>query len=479
MPEHESAAVARESDLTPARARQAMGGAGPRAATLVGLMGNRAVARMLAQSPQPQSSRRGLDARSELLARTAGSAGALSRKPESHGKCACGGTLLAGGECSKCLARRLAREGLPVAQIQRAIAARQAHTGSESSATAASSLVRETGPEREDAKPAIARVEQRTSEPGPECASTSSTSVCAMMPRLLARLESDSALEGKVAPAVAPYALGMDGRWLQRQLDAGAPLDDGIRREMEQTFNADFSGVRIHVGSGARKVARHLNAEAVTVGSHVIFGEHGYSPNTREGRRLLRHELAHVVQQGEKAEIPSGLIRIADPAERSEREARSFAEGFGSAGPTLSRLAEPQLNRTSLCEIAADSIAWGVNSALVASFGAACAVGSVVTIGGLAIPCTAALVAAAGMGAVSSVMWAAILKDAMCGIPITKHTPQASATATQSLDGASWEQASATAPAATPSLDGAAWEQAPATTPAAAQSSGGAGWALA
>ena len=147
-----------------------------------------------------------------------------------------------------------------------------------------------------------------------------------------------------------------------------------------------------------------------------------------------------MVQQGGNREIPSGLIRIADPAERSEQEARAFAEDVGSVGRTLSRVSEPQLNRTSLCEIAADAIAWGVNSALVAAIATGCAAGTVVTVGGLAIPCTALVVGAAGVGAVNSVMWAAILKDAMCGIPVTAHTPpQASAepAGVPSVDGTS------------------------------------------
>jgi hypothetical protein len=39
-------------------------------------------------------------------------------------KCACGGTVLPGGECSKCMASRLARQGMPEEEIQRVVLAR-------------------------------------------------------------------------------------------------------------------------------------------------------------------------------------------------------------------------------------------------------------------------------------------------------------------------------------------------------------------
>jgi Domain of unknown function (DUF4157) len=59
----------------------------------------------------------------------------------------------------------------------------------------------------------------------------------------------------------------------------------------------DFSRVRVHTGARASASARAVNASAYTVGSDIVFGEGRYAPQTLEGRRLLLHELAHVVQQ--------------------------------------------------------------------------------------------------------------------------------------------------------------------------------------
>jgi hypothetical protein len=78
---------------------------------------------------------------------------------------------------------------------------------------------------------------------------------------------------------------------------AGNPLEPALRREMEQRFDWDFSRVRVHIGSAAEQSARDLNARAYTVGANLVFGAGEFEPQTHEGRRLLAHELTHVVQQ--------------------------------------------------------------------------------------------------------------------------------------------------------------------------------------
>ena len=77
----------------------------------------------------------------------------------------------------------------------------------------------------------------------------------------------------------------------------GKPLDAGTRSFMEPRFGQDFSGVRVHVGGQAVESARAVNARAYTVGRDVVFGEGQYAPGSSEGRRLMAHELTHVVQQ--------------------------------------------------------------------------------------------------------------------------------------------------------------------------------------
>lgn len=68
---------------------------------------------------------------------------------------------------------------------------------------------------------------------------------------------------------------------------------------MESRFGNDFADVRVHTGDQAIASARAVGASAYTLGRDVVFGSGRYTPHTRSGRRLIAHELAHVVQQGQ------------------------------------------------------------------------------------------------------------------------------------------------------------------------------------
>lgn len=60
----------------------------------------------------------------------------------------------------------------------------------------------------------------------------------------------------------------------------------------------NFSQVRVHNDARAAASARAVNARAYTVGNAIVFGDGEYVPQTSGGRRLLAHELTHVIQQG-------------------------------------------------------------------------------------------------------------------------------------------------------------------------------------
>lgn len=103
-----------------------------------------------------------------------------------------------------------------------------------------------------------------------------------------------SILPGANAPAAGHSA----AREVPRS-HAGQPLDPSTRAFMEERFDHDFSGVRIHADERAACLAEGLGADAYTVGSHVTFSRGRFAPGDAEGRELLAHELAHVVQQSE------------------------------------------------------------------------------------------------------------------------------------------------------------------------------------
>ena len=69
-----------------------------------------------------------------------------------------------------------------------------------------------------------------------------------------------------------------------------------MRRPLEQAWGHDLSHVRLHTDADAAPVTTAFGADGLTTGSHVYLRP-GLSDSGDHGRRVLRHELAHVVQQ--------------------------------------------------------------------------------------------------------------------------------------------------------------------------------------
>jgi hypothetical protein len=85
------------------------------------------------------------------------------------------------------------------------------------------------------------------------------------------------------------------------RLGTGTPLDTASRTYFESRFGYDFGGVRLHTDQAATDTARAIQARAYTLGRDIVFGAGEYEPSTFAGKRLLAHELAHVVQQSSHA----------------------------------------------------------------------------------------------------------------------------------------------------------------------------------
>ena len=77
----------------------------------------------------------------------------------------------------------------------------------------------------------------------------------------------------------------------------GQSLDSASRSFFEPRFGHDFSNVRVHSDSAAADTAKSINARAFTLDNHVVMGSGEYQPNSPSGKRLLGHELTHVMQQ--------------------------------------------------------------------------------------------------------------------------------------------------------------------------------------
>ncbi|TVP48078.1 MAG: DUF4157 domain-containing protein [Gemmatimonadales bacterium] len=140
-------------------------------------------------------------------------------------------------------------------------------------------------------------------------------------------------------------------------LDAGRPLDRSTRAFMEARFGRDFGGVRVHTGPRAASSARALDALAYTLGERIVFARGEYAPHASSGRRLLAHELGHVLQQTgpgptgvpQSTPVPSGLP-VSAPGDLLEREAHRIADevlrGPARVEPPVATRTSPLIQRT-------------------------------------------------------------------------------------------------------------------------------------
>ncbi len=91
----------------------------------------------------------------------------------------------------------------------------------------------------------------------------------------------------------------------------GQPLGKEVRHFFEERFGHDFSSVRIHNTERAADVSRSINARAFTLGNNIAFSSGEYQPQSNKGKRLLGHELTHVIQQNGAAPGGGKLQRVA------------------------------------------------------------------------------------------------------------------------------------------------------------------------
>ena len=110
---------------------------------------------------------------------------------------------------------------------------------------------------------------------------------------------------------------------------SGRPLPADVRSFFEPRFGHDFGAVRVHTGSAADEAAQAVHARAFTVGSDVAFATGEWSPETAAGKRLLAHELTHVVQQ-------TPLVARRKPLLQRETDASAEAEPQGGTEPAVS-----------------------------------------------------------------------------------------------------------------------------------------------
>ncbi|HEV7240694.1 MAG TPA: DUF4157 domain-containing protein [Thermoanaerobaculia bacterium] len=129
---------------------------------------------------------------------------------------------------------------------------------------------------------------------------------------------------------------------------AGHPLDAETRASMESRFGRSLADVRVHTDTHAAESAKEINAAAYTSGTHIVFGAGRFAPHTTSGRRLLAHELAHVMQQRSGTALPSGVGPADDAHERAADRIADLVVAQGPAfapPPAIAPVAERLVRR--------------------------------------------------------------------------------------------------------------------------------------
>jgi len=111
----------------------------------------------------------------------------------------------------------------------------------------------------------------------------------------------------------------------------GQPLPESVRAFFEPRFGYDFGQVRVHTDARASGLAKALNARAFTVGQNIFFGQGAYKPGSLSERKLLAHELTHVVQQAGGQVKP--ILTASQATDKQELAANKIASRMSAGDP--------------------------------------------------------------------------------------------------------------------------------------------------
>lgn len=204
-------------------------------------------------------------------------------------KCACGNHSMAGGECAECAKKK--------GMLQRKLTIGASNDPLEQEANRVADEIMSM-PLNSKVNPTPPRIQRFSGQATNECLETAPPSVDRVLNSL------------------------------------GTPLEPSLRQDMEARFGHDFSQVRVYTDSAAEQSTRDMDANAYTVGKNVVFGSGQFSPETYKGRRLLAHELGHVVQQASTSQ--SSLVQRDLKAYNLVKSESMFMADFSGGGSSSS-----------------------------------------------------------------------------------------------------------------------------------------------
>ncbi|WP_010179371.1 eCIS core domain-containing protein [Aquimarina agarilytica] len=154
----------------------------------------------------------------------------------------------------------------------------------------------------------------------------------------------------------------------------GNTLTEPTKAEMQLAFNANFNTVKIHTDTKAIDMNNQIGAKAFTYKNDIFFNKNKYNPTSKEGKKLIAHELTHVVQQNpsisknnttgivkpsiqRNLEPPGNCLRgIHDGYQRSVKAWCDHPSGRAcTAGDSCSRL-QQKIRRNQMCALARNII---------------------------------------------------------------------------------------------------------------------------
>jgi hypothetical protein len=144
--------------------------------------------------------------------------------------------------------------------------------------------------------------------------------------------EEEEKKQGNTVQRKSPLGGGTASPALSAKIEHSAGKGRQLPRitllEMNKAFHTNFSNVHIHTDSDAVGMNRELNAQAFTRGRDIYFNAGKFDTHTNDGKRLLAHELTHVVQQG--ADQESSIQRSGTPEIQTACEDLSYKECGGA-----------------------------------------------------------------------------------------------------------------------------------------------------
>ena len=163
-----------------------------------------------------------------------------------------------------------------------------------------------------------------------------------------AQAKEEEALQGK--GLLNNVSIGME-KLLKDSKGKGSHLPEGVRNQMEASFGADFSEVRIHTGADAAAMSKNLGALAFAHEGDIYFNVGKFDVNSKKGQQLLAHELTHTIQQG--------AVEIETTEETTQAEAHqlptSTEAGNVAAVPITPKTAQKPAPKTEKHEDVSDT----------------------------------------------------------------------------------------------------------------------------